>query len=312
MGPSVSCLFDACIVVDWSANRTPKIGRDSIWIAEARRAGARVRVGPPRNPPTRAAAYDLICRALLDHVQAGHRVLIAFDFVYGFPCGFADALALAGPGPRWLRTWRALTEAITDEDTDANNRWAVAEALNRRLGSARGPFWNCPRAVATPYLSVTKGRFPHVVGAGTRLAEYRAVDALIRRFRASLQSVWKLYTTGSVGSQTLLGIPRLHALTTHPGLARWSRVWPFETGFAVDQFPEAGPFILHAEAWPRIVPEADRPALVRDARQVIALARHFAELDGAGKLAPLFERPATLGDAGVAACCDEEGWVLGA
>jgi hypothetical protein len=159
---------------------------------------------------------------------------------------------------------------------------------------------------------MTKRRFPYVAGGGARLAEYRIVDDLVRRARPSLQSVWKLYTTGSVGSQTLLGIPRLHALITDRRLAPWSRVWPLETGFAVDEFPESGPFIVHAEAWPSIVPEADDPALVRDARQVIALARHFAELDGAGKLVPLFERPAALDDAGVRGCRDEEGWVLGA
>src|SRR5262245_17494154 len=93
MSSTASGLFDRYVVVDWSTNRTPKIGRDSIWIAEALRAGTRIRIDTPRNPPTRAAAYDLVVRALRNHVDVGHRVLICFDFVYGFPCGFADALS---------------------------------------------------------------------------------------------------------------------------------------------------------------------------------------------------------------------------
>jgi precorrin-8X/cobalt-precorrin-8 methylmutase len=208
--------------------------------------------------------------------------------------------------------WRLLAERIRDDATNANNRWGVAAELNRRLGAAPGPFWNCPGRVATAELCVTKGVFPHVARDGRCLAEYRIVDERLRHSKPTLQSVWKLYTAGSVGSQTLLGIPRLHALRTEPRLAPWSRVWPFETGFAPAAFPERGPFVLHAEAWPRIVPEAGDPGMVRDARQVVTLARHFADLDTAGKLAALFERPTAMTGDDVDVCCDEEGWIVGA
>ena len=51
-------MFEAYVVVDWSANSRPKMGKDSIWIAEAGRLGRRVRVEAPINLPTRAAAMS--------------------------------------------------------------------------------------------------------------------------------------------------------------------------------------------------------------------------------------------------------------
>ena len=50
-------LFDTYIIVDWSAARTPKTGRDSIWICRLGLDGETV-----VNPPTRAAARMLMFR----------------------------------------------------------------------------------------------------------------------------------------------------------------------------------------------------------------------------------------------------------
>jgi precorrin-8X/cobalt-precorrin-8 methylmutase len=319
-------LFDAYVVVDWSANTTPKAGKDSIWIAEAVRAGRRLTMREPANPRTRDAAHAHLSKSLAQHVAARRRVLIGFDFAYTFPRGFADALALDrsetravvdddardGTDARWRRVWRALSDTIHDDATNANNRFAVAAALNRRLGRAPGPFWNCPRAAACRTLAITKGAFPYVTRGKRALAEYRMVDLALRRSGRIVQSVWKLFTTGSVGSQTLLGIPRVQALRDEPTLAPVSRVWPLETGFTSTPSPATGAFVLHAEMWPGIVAPIHDDALVRDARQVMTLAQHFADLDDTGKLAPLFERPASLTDDEIAICYDEEGWTLGA
>jgi molybdopterin molybdotransferase len=57
--------------------------------------------------------------------------------------------------------------------------------------------------------------------------EFRAVERLVRRTRRlAIQSAWKLYTTGSVGSQTLLGLPAVHRLLG--ALGDRARLWPFE------------------------------------------------------------------------------------
>jgi precorrin-8X/cobalt-precorrin-8 methylmutase len=305
-------LFDTYLIVDWSANSVPKIGKDSIWIGEAIRTGGRVRVAAPRNPSTRSEACALIAHSLGRHVDAGRRVLFGCDFAYAYPRGFTAALALDGSAPPWSRIWRELARLVTDGATNANNRWSVAASMNRRLGAAAGPFWGCPRGVATPELCIGKGRFPHLVRHGLALDEYRTADLALRRAGRGVQSVWKLFTIGSVGSQTLLGIPRLHALRHDRHFARCSRVWPFETGFTSRPLPDRGPFVVHAEIWPRIVPDDGPADWVLDARQVTTLARHFATLDANDNLGALFDRPPGLAAAAIETCRQEEGWVLGA
>ena len=94
--------FDVHVVVDWSAAGTPKRGRDSIWCASA----GVDRVPNPINLPTRfeAAAFldDLITS------QPGRRILIGFDFPFGYPSGTATALGLTGAP--WRATWDLLTD----------------------------------------------------------------------------------------------------------------------------------------------------------------------------------------------------------
>ncbi len=111
---------------------------------------------------------------------------------------------------------------------------------------------------------------------------------------------------GSVGSQALTGIPVVEALRDHP-VSPVSRVWPFETGLSVHR--ETGPRIVHAEIWPGAVPL--NPALhpVRDAAQVLTLARHLAALDRAGTLARWFTPRLDPQQTGIV--IREEGWILG-
>jgi aromatic ring-opening dioxygenase LigB subunit len=282
--------FDAYVAVDWSAESKPKLGRDSVWVAE--RVDGRTEA---RNVATRAAATDVLLELLTMHVAAGRRVLIGFDFPYGYPVGFADR-AFPGHGPPWLRVWTGLDELVSDDARNANNRYEVAAALNRRVG-APGPFWGCPSALATDALLPTKRVFPH---AG--LEELRAVE---RRMRG-LQPVWKLAYPASVGSQALLGIPRLRRLRFAADLERVSAVWPFETDFRLPH----GPQVVHAEIWPGTVPELPS-GRVRDEAQVRAVVGTWADADDAGQLGRWFERPDGLDDAAAAAAEREEGWILG-
>jgi precorrin-8X/cobalt-precorrin-8 methylmutase len=94
-------LFDRYIAVDWSAANTPKRGRDSIWIGEL---GPEGRV-PSENPPTRHAAMAAIGARLLSARQRGERIMLGFDFVFGYPRGAAAAIGAASadltdPPPR--------------------------------------------------------------------------------------------------------------------------------------------------------------------------------------------------------------------
>lgn len=65
-------LFDRFIFVDWSANSTPKTGKDSIWIAEAS-DGATIRL---INPSTRNEATQSVLRSLQQAVDQKQRVLV--------------------------------------------------------------------------------------------------------------------------------------------------------------------------------------------------------------------------------------------
>src|SRR5690606_21332706 len=92
-------IFDRYIAVDWSANNGPKTGKDSIWIGEATPAG----LCASRNPATRSAAMADIDQTLLAARSRGERIMLGFDFVFGFPMGAAASIAQATPPSSGLR-----------------------------------------------------------------------------------------------------------------------------------------------------------------------------------------------------------------
>ncbi len=307
-------LFDAYVFVDWSARNMPSPARpepDTIWVGKYAAGEAAPRETYCR---TRESATAHVFGALREHVLAGRRVLVGCDFPYGYPVGFAAGLGLGGRPPAWRAIWTALACRIRDGPDNRANRFQVAAALNARLGGvAPGPFWGCPAAAETATLRRTSPGFAYPLGEGRSLARLRLADRRV----AGVQEVWKLYGVGSVGSQALLGIPRLHWLRYHPDLAPLSRVWPFETGFTPTPAPAEGPFVLHAEVWPGILPAATAAAeiaasgAIRDQAQVRLLCRWAAALDAAGRLGDHFDRPDDLDAAALGAILDEEGWILG-
>jgi molybdopterin-guanine dinucleotide biosynthesis protein B len=265
---AVAGAFDRVIIVDWSASASPspeKPSADAIWIGEASATGERATYHRTRH------AAEVALREML---ATDDRVLVGFDFPMGFPAGFAQRLT-GSPSARAVHAW--LAEAIQDTPDNRNNRFDVAAAINKGFGTA-GPFWGCPAGVAGPHLTTKR----LVDYAALGLSERRAVEQVIPRS----QPVWKLYTTGSVGSQSLTGLPVVHRL----GLP----VWPFD--------PPAPRMV--AEVYPSLLtgPVALEGG-IKDAAQVRLLARALLALSRHGRLDPLFSVPA------VAA---EEGWILGA
>ncbi len=121
------------------------------------------------------------------------------------------------------------------------------------------------------------------------------------------QPVWKLYTTGSVGGQSLTGLPALHRLRAR--LGGGTAVWTFDTGLV----PPAGPVTL-AEVYPSLfaarIAAARGPGEVKDAAQVRVTAAVLAALDAVGALARLFAPG--LAPAARSVVAREEGWILGA
>jgi aromatic ring-opening dioxygenase LigB subunit len=278
-------LFDAYLAIDWSAATGPKQREDSIWLC--------LHGDEPENPRTRHEATERVRTLLRGLAAEGRRVLVGFDFPYGYPRGFADAIA-PGHGAPWRRVWEELARLVTDDERNTSNRFGVAAELNERLGVPA--FWGWPWP--DPRLP---GRKP----ATRPLAEFRADELSLRATRRYPKSVWQLSGAGSVGSQALLGLPRVLALRDDPELAPVSAVWPFETGFAA---PTAQ--IVHAEIWPGVIPTRGLHG-IRDADQVASLVAWWAALDAAGELAPLFERPPELDDEDADAAVREDGWILG-
>jgi precorrin-8X/cobalt-precorrin-8 methylmutase len=288
-------LFDVYIVVDWSASAVPKRGKDSIWYAVLQRRDGRLRRTALQNPPTRVQAMDELEQRIEALLAGGRRVLVGFDFPNAYPQGFAARAGFNGAVP-WRAVWDGLDELIDDSDSNANNRFQVAAALNARISGGAFPFWGCPPAAETATLRQKKQR------RDDPLQERRLCEARV----PSTQPCWKLYTTGSVGSQALLGIPMQRRLRDR--FADSATVWPFETGLRP---PPADRPLTIAEVYPSMVKVAPGDGEVKDALQVEALARHFAARDAEGRLAGDFAGPA-LSAAERRLVEIEEGWILGA
>ncbi len=271
--------FDRFIMVDWSARAAPSPATpaaDAIWIAIAGYGDDIVSYHR-----TRHAATAYLTEVLREECAAGRRCLVGFDFPFGYPKGFARAVT-GSDDPFAL--WGELAARIKDGTDNANDRFDVAEELNGLFDSA-GPFWGCPKGRASAGLdsrkSIDYSQFP--------FAERRRIETVI----AKAQPVWKLYTTGSVGSQTLLGIPQLVQLQKEFGADLSVR--PFETADTPIVLAEVYPSLIGAEIGAQ--QEEDE---ILDAAQVRVLAKAMSYLDPVRLAAMLAE-----GDL-------EEGWILGA
>ena len=89
--------------------------------------------------------------------------------------------------------------------------------------------------------------------------------------RAKSNTPFRLFGTGSVGSQVLTGIPRLESLRSDPEFAPCSAVWPFETGWAPTNSAWLGPEvrIVYAEIYPSVRAPLSDP--IKDRGQVRAM-----------------------------------------
>jgi len=295
-------VFDAYIMVDWSANSTPKTGADSVWYCCLERRDGELMPLRLANPPTRRDATAELADLLSDLVARDCHALVGFDFSFGYPKGFAERLR---PGaPNWMSVWKEISGRIRDADDNANNRFEVAAALNEKVSGGAFPFWGCPDTAAQRYLGKTKPQGFETGG----LAEFRMTEKAI----AGPQPTWKLHYQGSVGSQTLTGIPCVFSLRHHPWLADATRIWPFETGLGtLEKRNTIGRRLVFAEVYPSMMSPPVLSGEIKDAAQVRALAEHFAELDNADALAPLFAGPGGLNDTDRHVVENEEGWILG-
>ncbi|MCU4652523.1 molybdopterin guanine dinucleotide synthesis [Roseibacterium sp. SDUM158016] len=269
--------FDTVAVVDWSARSVPSPARpskDAIFVGLCRDGAVATLYQRTRAQTMRSL------RGLLDgELRAGRRVLLAFDFPFAYPNGFARAVT-GEDDP--LSLWAYLSRAVEDDERNGNNRFAVASGLNARFG-ADGPFWGHPQGAEVPGVPFRKPAY-----APFSFPERRTIERLIPRSKPCFQ----LMGAGSVGSQALLGIARLQDLRDHYGEVL--SVAPFEA-------PDTQ--VVLAECYPglfaRMIEARARAGEIPDRAQVRVLAWALGRLPGHRLDALLRE-----GD-------PVEGWILG-
>ncbi len=307
-------MFDAYIFVDWSARSKPsrlQPCQDAIWVGTLTAENDQ---GEERYFRTRDACVGYLSGLLKELAVRRWRVIIGFDFPYGYPEGFAAAVHRDQDQPTWQEVWDTLGDLIKDQPDNWNNRFEIASLLNERVSAVQpGPFWGCPKARESTSLKMTSPGFPFVADNSAPLKRLRLGDSRLK----GVQETWKLCGVGSVGSQAILGIPRVRALRFETELRDISLVWPFETGFMSAPCAGDRPFILHCEIWPGVV-KSETVELagtecidIRDQAQVRAMCRWTRDLDRSDRLGTLLDRPDGLNDEEVRVIVMEEGWILG-
>jgi hypothetical protein len=294
----MSRLFQAYVMVDWSAASKPAHGADSIWIGVVKRNVRFQFVTETHNPATRAEAGKLIGDLLADLAKKGERTLLGFDFPLGFPRGTAAALKLEGPPHEALTAWVA--KEVKDKADNTNNRFQVGAKMNRLMTGEAFPFWGAPAREAQTMLSVKRPR-DH---GPQDLPEFRFCEEAAK----GASSVWKLYYQGSVGGQSLTGLPLIKKLKDERGDRM--KLWPFELGWKpMTAAVLAGVDVVAAEIYPSLLKPKPGEGEIKDQAQVRAVGEHFQALDDKGKLGAVF---GPVGDDPRRAVIEqEEGWILG-
>ncbi len=300
--------FDTFVMVDWSAASSP--GREGgqtggIWAAVAQ-PGHPDEVRPFR---TRSEATTWLIATCAQLADRGRRVLLGFDFAFGYPTGTARALGAPPRATPWRWMWDLLALEIADDASNDNDRFGAASGLNERMQGGAGPFWGHPPNQLHADLAPTKGTFPLRIHDRIVLEEYRHTERVLREGGRQPKSVWQLSGAGAVGSQSLLGIPRLRQVRRAPALAPRTAVWPLETGFGDPLEGADARQVVIAEVYPSLIEPTEGTHPVRDAAQVLALVAAYRAMAEAGTLAEAFAAPDQPADV-LEQVVAEEGWIL--
>ncbi|MFT5364327.1 MAG: molybdopterin molybdotransferase, partial [Dinoroseobacter sp.] len=197
--------YDRVLIVDWSGgnDRGAKPKKDAIWAAFDGEEAQYFR--------NRQVFEVWLSEVLEAERRAGHRILIGFDFPFGFPAGIAaHVTGRADPFALW--DWLAVR---IEDAPKANNRFDVAADMNA-LFDGIGPFWG-------------NGLARDIYGL-PRKGLARTADVPERRVAEGVAKgafpLWQLAGAGAVGSQALMGLPVLARLRTRFGADL--SIWPFE------------------------------------------------------------------------------------
>ncbi|MEM6578115.1 MAG: molybdopterin guanine dinucleotide synthesis [Pseudomonadota bacterium] len=267
--------FDRVAIVDWSGGNDTgsRPRKDAIWIGETHKGQS----SEPEYIRNRMEAERALETLIEETLASRSRLFLGFDFPFGFPAGFAQALTgQADP----FAVWEWLEDRIEDT-SHSNNRFDVAADINRRFPGV-GPFWFNGLQRDIPDLPRRDIREEH------GMPERRKVEQETKGAFAC----WQMGGAGAVGGQILTGLPVLQRLRHR--FAGQISVWPFEKQDRPVTFVEIWPGLINPA-----VKEAERQGGLRDAEQVRLLARVISRLP-----------PDTLCDM-LRVNAPEEGWIMG-
>lgn len=254
-------MFDRVLIYDWSARSKPspvKPVRDAIYSCFADQFGVKT----PIYHRTRFDAFKHCLDQICSGLDAGGAMFVGFDFSFGYPAGFAKAVTGSDLA---VDVWDYLNDRINDAPNNENNRFEIANDLNA-LFPGIGPFWGCPASI----------RFDNLPYRGTERSGHGMPDLRkTEEHTPSAQSNWKLFTTGSVGSQSLLGVIYLARLRQKFGRA--VHMWPFDgpvpTGFCGAVVCEVYPSLAKVPSDNDMASQQNNPIFaIPDACQVTRLA----------------------------------------
>lgn len=327
-------LFNSYVMVDWSSSTRPAKwppNNDSIWWAAVqdrsvtvkRKGEYQKRFIPPAetivaHERTRCSALEHVTDFIRRELRVNRRVLVGFDFAFGYPLGFLEHLVppIASARAPSLWEWFAKKDELKNEPTNANDRFAVAAALNATYGDPRarpGPFYLNRKEVIPKSAKGVQARRPDPWPKHLP-AQHRQTD--LKAGEGNPASVWKLMGQDSVGSQVLMGLRALHELRST--FSKRLVVWPFDKGFQCPATDQLDQQIVIVEIYPsllhRYITLHQEDHEVKDRAQVRLNARAFARLDREHHdlFRALFGRPEVSVDCDWTRVAHEEGWIFGA
>lgn len=282
-------LFDVYIAIDFSGSRDLARQKSSIAFAETERGSS------PGVEKDRFSRFDVVLyllQRILHHTSKGKRVLCGFDFSYSFPQGFGHGVTNLpenwGDMVRGMANGVANLPAIVEKPESNARKWAetVNSRIARNLGTRAGPFWGPGFSQSTnPGFPFSKAPF----------GEYR----LVERRPPGFKPIFQIGGVGSVGLQSLCGIPYLFHLRTTCAQQKVSlHCWPFD-GWE----PEGSTAVL-VEWYPALYNQGSK-SHESDALACVTWAK---DLDEREELRPYFLPDLSDSEKAQAAI---EGWVLG-
>ncbi len=282
-------LFDVYIGIDFSGSKDVSRQKSSIAVAECV-AGSKSET--ITNQFTRFEVVWHVLQRILHHNSKGRRVMCGFDFCYAFPSGLWSALT--GAGESWTDMIRGLADgagnlpAISEKPESNARRWAelANRAIAGRVEVSTGPFWG-------PGFAQSKD--PSFPFSRSPFGQFRIVE----KKKPSFKPIFKIGGQGSVGLQSLCGIPYLHHIRTTCSQQKVPLLcWPF------DGWDPKGSNHIIAEMYPALYNQGPK-SHESDASAFVDWA---GKMDESGHLLEYFLPELSDDEKATAAV---EGWVLG-